>query len=142
MTHHTDILRGAAELLGANDFGVYRESGVYQPDERGIVIAAFPETPREILSVAIYAPEYTGFSPTAKRQLTATRLQVRWRQAGNPLDGIETFDRLRALIHRQQLTLGPVQALGKYLSFSPMGQDANDRWSFTSNWQLSALEAI
>lgn len=141
-SHHATLLAGLAEWLAANGFGVYRENGMYAADERGIVLAAFPETPNELLSVGLYQPEYTRFSPTSPRRLTATGVQIRWRLAGDPLDGVRLFDRLSQLIDRRALVLGGITARGLYRSYGTVGQDANRRWLHTSNWKLTALEPL
>lgn len=142
MSHHITLLRGLAQALAAGGLGVYREDGVYQANERGIVVHAFPETPNEVISVALYLPEYTHLSPTAGRRLTRSRVQIRWRISGNPLEGIETFDALSHLLDNQRLVLDGHPFRGRYLSFAPLGQDSNNRFAFTSNWQLTALEAL
>ncbi|MGI6878836.1 hypothetical protein [Microbacterium sp. gxy059] len=142
MSHHAQMLHGLAQHIADAELGIYRPDGVYQPDERGIVISAFPETPEEVISVALYQPAYTPFSPTASRRLTVSHIQIRWRTLGDPLNGIDMFDALSHLIDEQLLNLGPIIARGRYRSFSPIGQDKNHRTAFTSNWTLTALEAL
>ena len=139
MTFHSALLEDVAAWLAANGIGVYRETGIYQGSERGIVALAFPESPAEIISISVYEPEYTALSPTAAADLVSTRLQIRWRTVGDPREGVKVFDRLHALIDRKRIELGDRIVRGKYRSYMALGQDANNRWLFTSNWSLSAF---
>jgi len=45
------------------------------------------------------------------------------------------------LIDRRRLQLGDIRANGAFLSWSPLGQDGNNRWVFTSNWRFTSIEA-
>lgn len=142
MSYGTVLLKGYARWLDANDFGTYREDGVFAPTERGIVVSAMPEAPTEVLSVTRYLPEYFR-SYSGSRYLAATRVQLRFRlSAGNPLAGEDLFDRLFEAQDRQRLELGALSAHVHYLSFSPLGMDKNGRWAWTTNWQFTGIQAV
>lgn len=139
MDYHAGLLAGIAELLGDAGIGVYRATGVYKPDERGIVVSVMPEDPTEVMSVSIYDPTFTALSPSARADLAQTGIQIRWRTVGNPLIGYELFDRMRALLDRKRLELGDTVARGRLKSFGYVGTDSNQRHLFTSNWVLSGF---
>jgi len=142
MSHHSALITGLMGWLAANDFGVYRESGVYAAAERGIVTGVMPETPAEVVSATLYLPEYTRLTPTAGQRLTGSSVQIKYRLVGHPLAGVEFFDSLSALIDGRTLTLGTLRAAGEYLSYAPLGQVGADAWMFTTNWRLHSLEAL
>jgi hypothetical protein len=140
--HHRTLLVGLARAIADADLGVWNEDAVYTTEQRGIVLHAFPETPDELISLTLIRPEYSRPSPTADRRLVRTSVQIRWRIRGNPLDGIDLFDALNHLIDQKRLDFDGQPFRGEYRNFAPTGQDSNHRVSFSSNWQLNALEAI
>lgn len=142
MTHFGAILDGLARHLETQGMGVYRADGVFSPDQRGITVSAFPETPREIVALTLYLPEFTRTSPTAERQLTAASIQVKYRLLGHPLAGIEYFDQLMAVLHDKHIDLGQVNAHTSYQSYTPLGQVNNAAWVFSTNWRISSLRAL
>lgn len=142
MSYHPALLKGIALFLAAEGFGIYRESAVYGATERGIVVQAFPETPNEIIAVSLYLPGGQKLTPTASHQLSEALVQIRWRLAGHPFEGLAVFDNLHDLIDRRTLILGDVTVTGAYRSFSPMGRDRNNRLDFTSNWAFTGLKSI
>lgn len=141
MSYHPAILEGLAQLLHANDLGVYRENGIFTAAERGIVIQTFPETPPEIIGVSLYLPEGLSLSPTATHRLSTTRVQIKYRLQGHPFAGIELFDQLHALIDQKPLALGNVEVAGEYKSFSALGQSRTG-FEFSTNWELTGLAAL
>lgn len=142
MSHFGAILDGLARHLDEHDRGVYNADGVFAKDERGIVIAAFPEAPREIISLSLYSPEYTRTSPTAERQMTACMVQIKYRLHGNPLAGIEFFEDLKDLLDGKHLTLGTVGAHCEFQSYTPLGQNNAAAWVSSTNWRLRSLRAL
>jgi hypothetical protein len=139
VTHHVALLQGIASFLDSEGLAVYTADGVYTADQHGVVFGSFPATPNEIVSVSLYLPEYVGLG--TQRRLVASSVQVKYRLTGGNLRGIEYFDKLLARIDRRRLQLGDIRANGAYLSWSPLGQDSNDRWVFTSNWRFTGVEA-
>lgn len=142
MSHFSAILDGLAQHLDANDRGVYNADGVFAKDERGIVISAFPEAPREIVSLSLYSPEYTRTSPTAEQQMTACMVQIKYRLHGSPLAGIEYFEDLKGLLDGKHLQLGLVAAHCEFQSYTPLGQNNAGTWVSSTNWRLRSLRAL
>ena len=140
MSYHSDLLENLARFLADNGAGVYRETGIYQPSERGIVFGQIPETPDEVIALRLQDPTTTELSPTAGADLTASRVQIAWRTVGNPLNGYKLFDRLRSLINGKRLGLGGNIVRGRYRSFGEIGPDSNHRVLFSSNWTLAGFE--
>lgn len=142
MTYLPALVSGIAKDLAVAGLGVYREDGVYAANERGIVVHAFPETPDEVLAVSTYLPTFRRLSPTATSQLAAISVQVKYRLAGHPLQGLEIFDTLLARYDRRRRTLGDVSAAGHFVSFTPLGADANRRSVFAANFRFDGLAPV
>lgn len=142
MSHFTAVLIGYAQTLAAAGMGVYRDDAVYSKAERGIVFSAFPETPAEVVALSLYLPEFTRPSPTAERQLTAASLQIKYRLLGNPLNGVEYFDRLLDLLNDKNVDLGPLTAHTSHQSYAQLGQVNDGAWVFSTNWRFRSLRAL
>jgi hypothetical protein len=144
MSFHAGLLDGLARLLAAHDLGVYREDGVYDASDRGIVVSRFPEQPIEIVALFLYLPGGVGLSPTARHRLAETRVQIKYRLTGHPLAGIEYFDALHDLIDRKHLDFGDIRATGEYVSFGDLGpsRQAKAGFEFTTNWKLNGLAGL
>lgn len=141
MSHTEALLKGYAEWLDAHDFGVWSETRAYQNAERGIFMAKLPETNNEAIALTFYAAEYERTN-SLERVLASTRIQVRYRLGTDPLAGVRFYDRLFAAQDRQRLALGDWSARVDFLSYSPLGEDRNQRWTFTTNWAFSSIQAI
>lgn len=139
MTHHVALLQGVGARLNSEGLAVYNADGIYTDDQRGVVFGSFPATPKELVSVSLYLPEYVGLG--VQRRMVASSVQIKYRLTGGNLRGVEYFDKLSALIDRRRLQLGDIRANGAFLSWSPLGQDGNNRWVFTSNWRFTSIEA-
>lgn len=142
VSHFTAVLVGFAKHLADNDMGVYRDDAVYAKTERGIIFSAFPETPAEIVALTLYLPEFTTPSPTAERQLTAASVQIKYRLRGNPLAGVEYFDRLLDLLNEKNVDLGPLTAHTTHQSYTQLGQANDAAWIFSTNWRIHSLRAL
>lgn len=142
MSHHATLLDGLAQLLARNDMGIYNADGEFAIDERGITIAAFPDSPREVVALTLYSPEFTSTSPTATRRLSAASVQIKYRLGRDPLEGIAYLDGLTSIIHRKRIDLGPFTASGRFLSFQQLGMNNAHAWTFTSNWRFESLQAL
>lgn len=142
MSHFGAVLDGLAQHLDRHGRGVYNVDGVFAADERGIVISAFPAAPREIVALTLYSPEYTRTSPTATRQMTACRVQIKYRLHGQPLAVVEFFEGLKDLLDGKHLPLGDVTAHSEFQSYTPLGQNNADTWVASTNWRLSSLRAL
>lgn len=136
------VLDGVARNLAANGFGVFHDDRAYTESERGIVVQAWPETPRELVAVSLYDTLEQMTSPTATAKVVAAYIQVRYRITGNPLEGISTADRLKQHFNRKPFTFNGVAATGFYLSYAPMGIDDNGRHVFASNFRFDYLESV
>lgn len=142
MSHFGAVLDGLARHLADHGRGVYNVDGVFASDERGIVVSAFPEAPREIVSLTLYSPEYTRTSPAATRQMTACMVQIKYRLHGHPLAVVEYFEGLKDLLDGKHLTLGDVSAHCAFQSYTPLGQNNAATWVASTNWRLESLRAL
>lgn len=128
MSYGTVLLKGLGEFIAAHGLGVWRENGIYT-NERGIVIAAFPDKPDEIISLTRYSTTYVDDEAT-------TLIQIRYRMTGHPFAALELYDDLHDLLHRKtHLNFGGVR-ISRVMerSFSPMGTDKTGRSEFTHNF--------
>lgn len=141
MTHHTALVDGLARLLAAEGFGVYNADGEFTATQRGIVVSAFPETPASIIALSFYMPEYQRLYGRGRR-LTGSRVQIRTRIPGHPLETLSVFDGLSHLIDSKPLQLGEIAATGEFLSATEPTQDKAGAWEQSSNWRFTALETL
>lgn len=142
MSHHAAVLDGAARLLHAHEFGVYRADGHFAKTERGIVISAFPDDPPEVVALTLYSPEWTRLGAGAARRLSAASIQIKYRLNAHPLAGVEYFDRLGDLLDGKALELGELRAHGEYISYTPLGMTHAGAWVFSTNWRISSLQTL
>lgn len=142
MSYHPALLKGLAEYLHDEGIGEYSETGVIPSTGRGIVLHAYPETPAELVALFLYLPGEQKLSPTATSALASARVQIKYRLSGHPFEGIEMFDRLHDRIDRKTLALGQISVVGKYESYTALGQAANGSFEFSTNWTFTGLRTL
>lgn len=133
MTWTSGLLTGVCELAAAQVPGfTYRDNGLYQPDETGIVRKAMPPGPDRVVVVNTYVP---GGDGARSEQLLA--IQFRCRGLPNdPDDPDDMADELYRVFHRaENVTVGPAQlALVWRQSYAQAGKDSSNRFETTSNF--------
>ena len=135
-TYGVALLVGLALDLQDADLGVWRETGVYSANERGILIAVHPNDPDEIISLTRYDSTFSAGA------MVATRIQIRYRLKGSPLAGERMHDALQARLHdRTHVDFGSVRIDRiKQRSFSPLGKDSGlSRWQYSQNFEFTGL---
>ncbi len=130
------FLKGVAEHLAAAGVGVWRETGAYQAGETGIVIAARPQEPADVVSLSAY-----GVDDDPSLSDSVLGLQVWCRRAGaHPGPVADTADVVFDLLHGATNVDLPgglriVQCVRR--SQVGGGQDANGRWSDIQNFYVT-----
>lgn len=142
MSHHAALLDGLAKHLADREMGVYNADGEFAPTERGITISAFPDSPREVVALTLYSPEFTRLSATSERRLSAASVQIKYRLTGHPLAGVEYFDTLSSVLDGKRIDLGPFSAACDYLSYTPLGMNNAGAWTFSTNWRFHSLQSL
>lgn len=139
----TTLLDRIGVVLNTASVGVYSTSVVPAPDAVQIQLAGFGESPDTAVCISTYNG---GPEPDSRNGWEYPRLQVKVR-AINPLDAL-ALD-LAAFDALQFTPGGPVPrdiGGGWYLQdcyalqseAEPLGQDAQGRWEYARNYQLSA----
>ncbi|GHA28636.1 hypothetical protein GCM10010372_30530 [Streptomyces tauricus] len=136
-THDVDLLRGTAELLDAEDVGVYSESGTLPADGTGIVLGRMPDGPDRVLTLTPY--------PVADDDSTdsVTGIQVRMRAGTNPLDLVQLAnDVFRVLHNRESWNARGVQVeISWRNSQAWIGQDSRGRMELAANFYFRTVRS-
>lgn len=127
------FLEGVAQHLAAAGVGVWRPSGSYPPGEAGIVVAARPQEPGDVISLSAY-----GVDDDPSLSDSVLGLQVWCRRAGaHPGPVAETADAVFDVLHgtTHLALVGGVHVV-QCLRRSQVsgGQDGNGRWSDIQNF--------
>lgn len=135
----TNLLTGLAVYLAAaaSIGATYRASGKYEPTETGIVLGNIPQSPDRIIALTIYD---SGHHPSLST--SSYRLQVRTRWGGQDkryVDNLDDaiFDLLEASQHLVLTTGVHVTQIQHYSGPLPLGQDTNNRWGLSHNYELT-----
>lgn len=132
MPYTSALTAGLAQLLEASGLGVYREDGVYETTDTGIVVGVVPDAPDRVISLTPYPVEDTGVSDAI------TAVQLRSRAGRDPRPLLDLSDSLFDLLHnRRHWQCGGVQvAVSWRESEAWIGQDAHGRMERTANYYL------
>jgi hypothetical protein len=132
------LLTGCAEHLAAAGIGTWRTSGIYAPEETGIVIRAVPQSPDRVITLAAY-PLGTALQGMADHQAA---IQIRVRGVpDDPRDCDDLADAIHdALDSATGLRWGgiPVVQIWRQ-SYTSLGQDTNRRWERSENYYLDTM---
>ncbi|MFI8299987.1 minor capsid protein [Streptomyces nigra] len=136
-THDAELLQGVAELLAAEDVGVYSPAAALPPDATGIVLGRVPDGPDRVLGLTPY--------PVADDDSTdaVTGIQVRMRAGTNPLEVVQLAnDVFTALHNRRSYDVRGVRVeISWRNSQAWIGQDSRGREELTSNYYFRTLRA-
>ena len=130
------LLTGLAEHLATAGAGVWRASGVYQPDEVGIVIRSIPQRPDQVITLAAYP-----VSSTPGLADVTVGVQIRVRGTKDPRTAEDLGDAIfDALDSAEGLDWGGIPVVQVYRqSYSALGADDAGRWEISSNYYVEAM---
>lgn len=134
-THDVDLLVGVAELLAAEDVGIYSPTGALPAAGTGIVLGRMPDGPDRVLGLTPY--------PVADDDSTdsVTGIQVRMRAGADPLAVVQLANDVFSALHNR---LG-WDARGVRVEISWrnsqawIGQDSRGRLELTSNFYFRTV---
>lgn len=137
MSHETDLLAGAAELLATEGVGVYDPPGVLPADVTGIVLGRLSDDPDRAIGLTTY--------PVADDDSTdsVTGVQARIRAGTDPLDVLTLSDAVFAVLHnRRSWTAGGVWVeISWRNSEAWIGQDTRGRMERSANYYLRTVRS-
>lgn len=135
-------ITGLAQLLEDRGVGEWRPDGTgYDGTQPAIIDTAVPAKPDRLITLTLY-PGSEGAGEDTRNAWTSPRLQVRTRASTDPRVARQLDADVHAVLHG----LGPtVLADGTEVTdcyslqsaAMSMGQDANGRWEFSRNYQLT-----
>ncbi|RGC68422.1 hypothetical protein C5N14_13630 [Micromonospora sp. MW-13] len=131
------LLTGLAEHLAAAGVGVWRDTGVYDPAQTGIVIRSVPPSPDRLITLAAY-PVGSANPGVADHQLG---VQIRVRAGADPRDCDDLADAVYDLLDGAAgLTLRGIAVVQVWRqSYTSLGDDSNGRWSRSENYYLDTM---
>lgn len=132
MAYTSALTAGLAQLIAGAGLAIYRESGMYEPDEHGITVGVMPAEPDRAMAITPY--------PVDDNSLTdaITALQIRTRAGRDPRPLLDLSDGLFSLLHnREHFDVGGIHvALCWRQSEAWIGQDDHGRMERTANYYL------
>ncbi|WP_328426036.1 minor capsid protein [Streptomyces sp. NBC_00443] len=134
-THDVDLLQGVAELLAAEDVGVYSPAGAFPSGATGIVLGRMPDGPDRVLGLTPY--------PVADDDSTdtVTGIQVRMRAGTNVLDLVQLANDVFSVLHNRRSW--DARAVRVEISWRTseawIGQDARGRMEKTANYYVRSV---
>jgi hypothetical protein len=135
---NVNLLTGIAVDFQTASLGTWNTSRVYATAETGIVLGYIPQSPDRIITLTTY-----GVADDPSLSDSVIGLQVRTRWGGQDPRLVQDLDDLIfTFLHgKRNWTVGSgatavtiVQCLSQ--SAVSLGQDANNRWSFSHNYYL------
>ncbi|MFJ5638646.1 minor capsid protein [Streptomyces sp. NPDC093223] len=134
-THDVDLLQGVAELLDAEDAGVYSPAGPLPADSTAIILGRMPDGPDRVLGLTPY--------PVADDDSTdaVTGIQVRMRAGTDPRTVLQLANDVFSVLHaRKAYVVGGVQVeISWRNSQAWIGQDSAGRMELTSNYYFRTV---
>ncbi len=136
----TNLLTGIAVDLAAAGLSLtWNTSGVYTTAQTGIVLGTVPQAPDRIVTLTAYGVDD---DPSLSDSIIGLQVRTRW-GGQDPRLVNDLDDSLFAYLHgKEAWTVGSGAAavvIGLCLRVSgpvSLGQDANNRWSLSSNYYL------
>ncbi len=134
---YDNLLVGVGVALNAAALGTWNTSGAYTSAQTGIVLGVIPQTPDRIIALTAY-----GISDSPGISDSVVGLQVRTRWSGaDPRPVYDLDDALFSYLQGKTawtLSTGVVVVECHRISGpASLGQDANNRWSLSSNYHLT-----
>jgi hypothetical protein len=135
----THLLVGVAGALQTAGIGTWNASGVYTTAQTGIVLFKLPEAPDSVITLSTYP---VSDDPSLSDSTIGLQVRTRW-GGRNPTLVTDLDDLIFAYLQgKTNWTVGAgadavtvVQCL--HQSGASLGQDANNRWAFSHNYQLT-----
>jgi hypothetical protein len=139
------LLRGLAQDINDQEWGLWTPNDVYAEDARGIVLEDLPETPSEVIALSPYAESTTGDTYRRDVETSVWFIQIRVRTESAKV-GRDLQSQMRDRYHRRRITLeGPegemLTVTGRQLSRGPLGPDGNGRRLYTQNFTFTGRRA-
>jgi len=132
----TNLLTGLAVYLDAAGVGTWNTTGVYTTAQTGIVLSTIPQGPDRIITLSSYG---VTDDPSLSDSVIAVQVRTRWGGA-DPRLVHDLDDAIFTVLHgKTDWTLSTGVYVVECLSISatPLGQDANLRWSYSHNYYLT-----
>lgn len=132
-TYDTALMTGLADLLHAEQLGVWAPDRAYAASETGIVFLSTPQAPDSVITIGTY-----GVSDDVSEGTATVGVQIRNRAAGtDPRTAHDHAARLFTFLHgRTHLDLSTGLRVAQIYrrSWTSGGQDENRRWSVIQNF--------
>lgn len=136
-THDVDLLQGVAELLAANEIGVYDPAGALPAGATGIVLGRMPDGPDRVIALNPY--------PVADDDSTdsVTGIQARMRAGTNVLDLVQLAEDVFTVLHnRDNYQVRGVQVeISWRNSQAWIGQDSRGRMELVGNYYFRTVRS-
>lgn len=136
-THDADLLVGVAELLAAEDIGVYSPTAPLTAGATGIVLGRVPDGPDRVIGLTPY--------PVADDDSTdsVTGIQARLRAGTNPLDVVQLANDVFTALHNRRSydARGVRVEISWRNSQAWIGQDSRGREELTSNFYFRTVRS-
>ncbi|MDT0567919.1 minor capsid protein [Streptomyces sp. DSM 3412] len=136
-THDADLLQGVAELLAAQEVGVYSPTEALPASSTGIVLGRVPDGPDRAIGLTPY--------PVADDDSTdsVTGIQARMRAGTNPLAVVQLAnDVFTALHNRRSYDAHGVRVeISWRNSQAWIGQDTRGRMELVANYYFRTVRA-
>lgn len=136
------VIDALANLLATRGVGAYHPDGTrYDGSQPAITDTVVPAKPDQLITLTLY-PGSEGAGEDTRNPWTTPRLQVRTRAGTDPRVARQLDADVHAVLHG----LGPTvltdgtevtDCYSLQSAAMSMGQDANGRWEFSRNYQLT-----
>ncbi|MFC7909069.1 minor capsid protein [Streptomyces nigra] len=136
-THDVDLLQGVAELLAAEEVGLYSPSAALPAGSTGIVLGRVPDGPDRVIGLTPY--------PVADDDSTdaVTGIQARMRAGTSPLEVVQLANDVFTVLHNRRSydARGVRVEISWRNSQAWIGQDSRGREELTANYYFRTLRA-
>ncbi|MFI0530319.1 minor capsid protein [Streptomyces scabiei] len=136
-THDVDLLQGVAELLDAEDVGVYSPAAALPPGATGIVLGRVPDTPNWAVGLMPY--------PVTDDDSTdsVTGIQARMRAGTDPLAVVQLANDVFTVLHnRRSYDARSVRVeISWRNSQAWIGQDIHGRMELVANYYFRTIRS-
>lgn len=129
-----EVTAGLIADLAAANIGVWRENGIYQEGEYGIVLGQLPHTPATMIGVTPYM-----HNPDVEPGTDQMAVQIRIRtNSRDPRTVIHTLDRVFDTLHGVEHKVygrWHIPLIWRHL-LADLGPDDNGRYEVTDNYHM------
>lgn len=133
----TDFLTGWAVYLAAAGIGAtWNPTGTYTALQLGIVLRKMPDSPDRVIVLSAYG---IGDDPSLSDSDLGLQVRCRW-EGSDPRPADDLDDAIFSLLQNLKgvtLSTGIFVVKCHRRSQTPLGQDANQRWSTSANYVVT-----